>query len=573
MDAIVIEPTGRKSPRAAADGDTAALATPKDAAADLRAIVVASSAGTAFEWYDFFIFGSLASLISKNFFAGVSDSAGFILAMGAFGAGFAFRPLGSLVFGWIGDKLGRKGAFVITVTVMGAATVGIGLLPTYRQVGLWSPSLLILLRIAQGFALGGQYGGAAVYVAEHSPASKRGYYTSWIQISASLGLIGALAVVLLARLATGETAFADWGWRLPFVASSALLLISLYTRSRLSESPAFKAMRAEGSQSKAPLAEAFLNWRRLKVVLIALFGVTIAQGAVWYTTFFYSQFFILKVLKLDDASVNALMIAVAVVSAPLYVMFGALSDRLGRKPVMIAGMMLMAAAYFPGFHLLTRAANPALAAASAKTPVTVVASAADCSVQFDLVGKATFLSSCDIAKSTLAGAGVSYANVAGPAGTFAMVKVGDTTIVSRPAAGLTPVQQKAVKAETAAAIGSALRAAGYPAAADPKQVNWPLLVSVMLVFAVAATALYGPMAAALVELFPTRIRYTAMSFPYNIGVGWIGGFLPAVSFAVVAIDGNMYAGLWYPLGFTALSACVAIVFLKETKGTDLHAEA
>ena len=545
---------------------------PADDARAMRTIVAASCAGTAFEWYDFFIFGSLAALISKNFFSGVPDAAGFILALGAFGAGFAFRPLGSLVFGWVGDKLGRKGAFIVTVALMGAATVGIGLLPTYRQAGLLSPSLLILLRIVQGFALGGQYGGAAVYVAEHAPAKKRGYYTSWIQISASLGLIAALAVVLLVRVATGEAAFAAWGWRLPFLASAGLVLLSLYTRSRLSESPAYKAMQAEGSQSKAPLAEAFLSWKRLKVVLIALFGVTVAQGAVWYTTFFYSQFFIQKVLKLDDASVNLLMIAVSVISAPLYVAFGALSDRIGRKPVMVAGMVLMAAAYFPGFHLLTQAANPALAAAAARTPVTVLADPKDCSSQFDLVGKAVFLSSCDIAKSTLANAGVSYANEAGPSGAPAVIRIGSTAVAARSAQGLPAAEQKAVKAETAKAISVALAQSGYPLSADPKQVRWPLLIGVMLVFAVAATALYGPMAAALVELFPTRIRYTAMSFPYNIGVGWIGGFLPAAAFAIVALNGNMYAGLWYPLGFTVLSACVALLCLRETKGADLHAE-
>jgi MFS family permease len=538
----------------------------------MRAIVAASCAGTAFEWYDFFIFGSLAALISKNFFSGVPESVGFILALGAFGAGFAFRPLGSLVFGWVGDQLGRKGAFIVTVTLMGAATIGIGLLPTYRQAGLLSPFLLIFLRIVQGFALGGQYGGAAVYVAEHSPIAKRGYYTGWIQIAASLGLIGALAVVLLTRVLTGEAAFADWGWRLPFVASAGLLLVSLYMRSRLAESPAYKAMQAEGAHSKAPLAEAFLTWRRLKVVLTALFGVTVAQGAVWYTTFFYSQFFIQKVLKLDDASVNGLMIVVAVVSAPLYVFFGALSDRIGRKPVMVAGMILMAVAYFPGFHLLTQAANPALAAAAARTPVTVSADPRDCSSQFDLVGKAVFLSSCDIAKSTLANAGVSYANEAASAGTPAVVWVGSSIVPTLSAKGLPASQQKVVKVQAATAISAALSKAGYPPSADPKEVNWPLLIGVMLVFAVAATALYGPMAAGLVELFPTRIRYTAMSFPYNIGVGWIGGFLPAAAFAIVAIDGNMYAGLWYPFGFTVLSACVALLCLRETRGSDLHAE-
>ena len=539
---------------------------------DMRLIVAASSAGTAFEWYDFFIFGTSAALISRNFFAGVSDAAGFIFALGAFGAGFAFRPLGSLVFGWLGDRLGRKGAFIITVSLMGAATIGIGLLPTYRQVGILAPTLLILLRIIQGFALGGEYGGAAVYVAEHSPVARRGYYTGWIQISASLGLIGALLVILVTRTLTGEAAFADWGWRIPFLSSAGLLAVSLYMRAKLAESPAFKLMQAEGSHSKAPLTEAFLKWRYLKVVLVVLFGVTVAQGAVWYTVFFYAQFFIEKVVKLSPASVNGLMIAISVISAPLYVLFGWLSDRLGRKPVMLAGMLVAIGFYFPGFHLLTEAANPALAAATRTTPVTVVADPNDCSVQFDPVGKAAFLSSCDIAKSTLAGSGVSYANQSAAPGTLASVRIGAVQVVSRSAVGLPAAQAKAVKDDIDRRLKSALVGAGYPASADPKGVNWPLLFGTMFVFAVAATALYGPMASALVELFPTRIRYTAMSLPYNIGTGWIGGFLPAVAFAVVAIKGDMYFGLWYPLICTVVSALTALMFLPETKGRDLHAE-
>ena len=540
---------------------------------DMRLIVAASSAGTAFEWYDFFIFGALAALISRNFFAGVSDAAGFIFALGAFGAGFAFRPLGSLVFGWLGDRMGRKGAFIITISLMGIATIGIGLLPTYKQVGLVAPALLIGLRIVQGFALGGEYGGAAVYVAEHAPVARRGYYTGWIQISASLGLIGALLVILATRTLTGEAAFADWGWRIPFLSSAGLLAVSLYMRARLAESPAFKKMQAEGSHSKAPLTESFLKRRYLKIVLVVLFGVTVAQGAVWYTVFFYGQFFIEKVVKLSPASVNGLMIAVSVASAPLYVLFGWLSDKVGRKPVMLAGMALAAAFYFPGFDLLTQAANPALAAATKATPVMVIADPADCSVQFDPVGKAAFLSSCDIAKSSLAGAGVSYANQSAAPGAMASVRVGTVQVDSRSAVGLPTGEAKAVKAEVDGRLKAALQQAGYPAAADPKAVNWPLLFGTMMVFAVGATALYGPMASALVELFPTRIRYTAMSLPYNIGTGWIGGFLPAVSFAVVAINGNMYFGLWYPLVWTVISVLTTFFFLPETRGRDLYAEA
>jgi MFS family permease len=545
----------------------------KTESSDMRLIVAASSAGTAFEWYDFFIFGTSAALISRAFFAGVSDAAGFIFALGAFGAGFAFRPLGSLVFGWLGDRMGRKGAFLVTVSLMGAATIGIGLLPIYRQVGVAAPTLLILLRIVQGFALGGEYGGAAVYVAEHSPRERRGYYTGWIQISASLGLIGALLVILATRTLLGEAAFADWGWRIPFLSSAVLLAASLYMRAKLAESPAFKAMQAEGTQSKAPMVESFLRWRYLRIVLVVLFGVTVAQGAVWYTAFFYAQFFIEKVVKLSPASVNTLMIAITVVSAPLYVLFSWMSDKIGRKPVMLFGMILATAFYFPGFHLLTRAANPALAVATRTTPVTVIADPKDCSVQFDPVGKAAFLSSCDIAKSTLANAGVSYENAAAPPGAVATVRIGGVTLASRSAVGLPPGQGKIVKADVEKQLKSALAKAGYPLAADPKGVDWPLLFGVMMVFATAATALYGPMASSLVELFPTRIRYTAMSLPYNIGTGWIGGFLPAVSFAVVAINGNMYFGLWYPLGCTVVSILTTVFFLPETRGKDLYADA
>jgi predicted MFS family arabinose efflux permease len=536
----------------------------------MTTVVAASSAGTAFEWYDFFIFGTLTALISKNFFAGVSETAGFIFALGAFGAGFAFRPLGALVFGWLGDKVGRKGAFIVTVSLMGAATIGIGLLPTYRQIGIAAPAMLIVLRIVQGFALGGEYGGAAVYVAEHSPAGRRGFFTGWIQISASLGLIGALGLILATRKLIGEAAFADWGWRVPFLFSAVLLGVSLWMRAKLNESPAFRQMQAETTGPRAPIAEAFLTWRYLKVVLVALFGIMIAQGAVWYTMFFYSQFFIEKVLKLDPASVNMLMIAVTIVSAPLYVVFSALSDRLGRKPIMLFGMILAIVAVFPGFHLITRAANPALALATERTPVVVIADPADCSAQFDPVGKAAFLSSCDIAKSVLAGGGVSYRNQAAPAGTAAVVRIGGVEIASRSAKGLPNADAKAVKADVGGRLQAALSKAGYPLAADPKAVDWPLLFGVMMVFAVAATALYGPIASASVELFPTRIRYTAMSLPYNIGTGWVGGFLPAVAFAIVAAKGDMYSGLWYPAVITAIAAVVALLFLPETRDRDLY---
>jgi MFS family permease len=539
--------------------------------ASMRTIVAASSAGTAFEWYDFFIFGTLVSLISKHFFAGVNETAAFIFALGAFGAGFMFRPLGALVFGRLGDKMGRKGAFLITITLMGVATIAIGLLPTYAQAGLIAPALLIFLRIVQGFALGGEYGGAAVYVAEHAPGARRGEYTGWIQISASLGLIGALLVILATRRIMGEEAFSDWGWRIPFLLSSALLAISLWMRLRLHESPAFLKIQQEGSHSKAPFTEAFAHWPNLKIVLIALFGIMVAQGVVWYTSFFYGQFFLERILKVDPVTVNYLMIAVTIASAPLYVFFAWLSDKVGRKPVMIGGIVLAAIAFFPAFHQMTRLANPALAEATERTPVVVFADPSECSLQFDPVGRAAFTSSCDVAKSVLANAGISYANQAAPAGSVASVRIGQTVVPSRSGQGLAPAEFKTLRTGVESEMKAALASAGYPLKADPATVNFWGLFAVMMVFVVGACALYGPIAATLVELFPTRIRYTAMSLPYNIGTGWVGGFLPFVAFAIVAASGNMYSGLWYPVGMALFSAVVALIFLPETRGRDLDA--
>jgi MFS family permease len=538
----------------------------------MKMVVAASSAGTAFEWYDFFIFGTLTAAISRAFFSGVNETAGFIFALGAFGAGFAVRPFGALVFGWLGDRIGRKKTFIFTVSIMGLATIGIGLLPTYAQVGVTAPALLIGLRIVQGFALGGEYGGAAIYVAEHAPPAQRGQYTAWIQISASLGLLGALAVILITRKAIGEAAFSAWGWRIPFIASAVLLAVSFWMRAKLGESPAFRRMQAENALSKAPIAETFLRWRYLKIVLIALFSILIAQGAVWYLTFFYAQFFLEKVLKLDSASVNLLMIAVTVVSAPLYLLFGALSDRIGRKPVMLSGMIVAILVIFPCFQTMTRAGAPALAAAALRTPVTVMADPADCSVQFDPVGKAAFLSACDIAKGALANAGVSYANGSVPPGAIATVRIGPARVVSASAKGLPTAQAKAVKAAVEARIKAALAEAGYPKIADPKAVDWRLLFGAMVVLVIAAAAIYGPLGASLVELFPTRIRYTSVSLPYNIGIGWVGGFLSAVAFAMVAVNGNMFFGLWYPVAITILAAVITALFLPETKGRDLRGE-
>ncbi|WP_332765759.1 MFS transporter [Phenylobacterium sp.] len=541
--------------------------------ASLKTVVAASSAGTAFEWYDFFVFGSLTQVISKTFFSGLPEAAGYIAALALFGAGFLFRPLGALVFGRIGDKAGRKGAFLVTVALMGGATFAIGLLPTYAQVGLLAPALLVLMRIVQGFALGGEYGGAAIYVAEHAPPGGRGRATSWVQTSAALGLFGALMVILATRLILGKffgpDAFDAWGWRVPFLFSAGLLAISIWMRLKLSESPAFTKMKAEGTSSKAPFAEAFGQWPNLKIVLLALIAIMSAQGAVWYTAFFYTQTFMERFLKVPPETINLLMLSATAASAIGYVAFGWMSDRFGRKPVMLFGMTLMLVAYFPGFHLLSQTLNPALAEAEVRTPVVVVADPADCSLQFDPVGKAAFVSSCDIAKSSLANAGVSYRTEAGPAGAPAVVRMGEASVPSTSAAGLPADAGKAAKAAVETRIKAALVEAGYPPKADPERMNLWGAFGVLLVFVIAATALYGPIAACLVELFPTRIRYTAMSLPYHIGTGWIGGFVPFTAFAIVAATGNIYSGLWYPFAFTAISVLTCFFLLPETKGRSL----
>ena len=548
--------------------DNAATAEPEKPTS-LRTVVTASAAGTTFEWYDFFVFGSLTGVISKTFFTGLPEAAGIAAALALFGTGFLFRPLGALVFGRIGDRAGRKGAFLATVLLMGGATVAIGLLPSYTQAGWIGPALLILMRIIQGFALGGEYGGAAIYVAEHAPSNARGRATSWIQSSAAFGLFGALVVILITRTAVGNEAFDAWGWRIPFLFSGVLLAISIWMRLKLTESPEFAKLKAAGAESKAPFKEAFGQWPNLKLVLIALVAVMFAQGAVWYTTFFYVQTFMERFLKVSPETINILMLSATAASAVLYVVFGWLSDQIGRKTVMLFGMVLMLVAYFPGFHMLSQTLNPALAEAEASTPVVVIADPADCSLQFDPVGKASFLSSCDIAKSTLANAGVSYRNEAGVAGQAAMVRVGAWTIPSTDARGLSPEVAKAVKTSVETRIKTALAQAGYPAKADPARMNLIGAFGVLLVFVIAATALYGPIAACLVELFPTRVRYTALSLPYHIGTGWVGGFVPFTAFAIVTAVGDLYAGLWYPFAFTAISVVTCFFLLPETKGRPL----
>jgi MFS family permease len=523
-------------------------------------VLAASAAGTIFEWYDFFIFGSLAAIIAKHFFASAGETQGYIFALLTFAAGFAVRPLGAIVFGRFGDRTGRKRTFLLTITIMGVATFAIGLLPDVSQFAL-SAWLLLGLRMLQGFAVGGEYGGAAIYVAEHADPRKRGAATGWIQVAASVGLFLALAVIFATRSWMGEDAFAAWGWRIPFLLSAGLLVISLWIRLRLDESPLFRKMQDEGRGSKAPLSEAFLEWRNLRLVLIALFGLMMGQGVIWYTANFYAQVFLERVVKVEPRMVNLLIMAVLVGSAALHVFFAWLSDRTGRKPVMLFGLALAAVVFVPGFKMLTEAVNPALAQAAARVPVVVVAAPSDCSVQFDPIGKTKFTSSCDIAKGTLAAAGVPYRNQAGDGA--ARIHIGAKEIASKEA--MTPPERKAFDTE----VKATLKQAGYPASADTAKIDVPRAILILLLLMTGAAALYGPQAAALVELFPTRIRYSALSLPYHIGNGWFGGFLPATAFAIVAATGDIYAGLWYPVTLAAIGFVVTLIFLPETRGRDI----
>lgn len=536
----------------------------------LRLVVAASAAGTIFEWYDFFIYGALATIMAKHFFAGLPDAQALIFSLLTFSVGLIVRPVGALVFGKMGDSQGRKGAFLITIIIMGAATVAIGLLPTAAQIGPMAAALLIGCRILQGFALGGEYGGAAIYVSEHAPKGRRGAATALIQASASIGLVGALGVILLTRNIMGEDAFRDWGWRIPFLLSAVLLAISIWIRMQLEESPAFKKLKEEGQTSKRAYAESFLDWKNLKIVLLALFGLMMAQGVAWYTANFYTQIFMERILRIDQKIVNLVMITVVVISAPLYIFFAWISDKIGRRPVMLFGMVLMTLMYFPGFQLITKAANPTLAAASQAVPVTVSADPGDCSFMLDLSGGAhQFASSCDIARSALSDAGVSYELINAPAGAPAKVSVGQTVIESVSAEGKPVAEVRAARTAFAAQLQPALVSAGYPAHAAPEDINFPLLIGVMTIFIIAATALYGPQAAALVELFPTRIRYTAFSLPYNVGTGWFGGLAPVTALAIVTATGNIYAGLWFPVIVTGLAAVIFLFLWPETKDRDI----
>jgi predicted MFS family arabinose efflux permease len=528
-----------------------------------KLVILASSVGTVIEWYDFYLYGSLAAIITAQFFSGVNETTGFIFALMAFAAGFAVRPFGAIFFGRLGDLWGRKNTFLVTMLLMGLSTFVVGLLPSYALIGVAAPIILVLMRLVQGLALGGEYGGAATYVAEHAPPGKRGFYTSFIQITATAGLMLSLLVILGVRSVIGEDAFKDWGWRVPFLVSILLLGVSLWIRLKLSESPAFKRMKAEGKGSTTPLKDSFGKWPNLKLVLLALFGLAAGQAVVWYTGQFYALFFLEKTLKVDPALANVLIAIALALATPFFVFWGWLSDKVGRKPIILIGCLLAALTYFPLFHALTGAANPQLAAATASAPVTVVADPADCAFQFDPVGKTVFDSSCDVAKTYLAKAGVTYETVAAPAGTVAEVRIGDTILPG--------LSDPAGKKDWETRLGDALTAAGYPAKADSALVNKPLVVGILFLLVFYVTMVYGPIAAALVEMFPTKVRYTSMSLPYHIGNGWFGGFLPTTAFAMVAATGNIYYGLWYPIVVALLTVVVGGLLIRDRKDVDIHA--
>ena len=530
-----------------------------------KRVILASSLGTVFEWYDFYLYGLLATIISAQFFSGVNETTGFIFALAAFAAGFAVRPFGALVFGRLGDMVGRKYTFLVTMGLMGFATFTVGVLPNYASIGVAAPIMLVVLRLVQGLALGGEYGGAATYVAEHAPNDKRGLYTSFIQTTATLGLFAALLVVIGTRTMIGEEAFKEWGWRVPFLISAVLLGVSLWIRLQLQESPVFQKMKDEGTNSKAPISEAFGNWKNGRWALIALLGAVAGQAVVWYTGQFYALFFLEKVLMVDGATTNILIAVALAIGTPFFIFFGWLSDKVGRKPIILSGCALAAVTFFPAFHALTEAANPALARAQATAPVSVIVNDADCSVQFDPIGKNKFdAKSCDIAKSFLAKSGVSYTKVEAEAGTIAQITIGAQAFIAPDPAKLAGDDRKAAITAYQDELKAALATAGYPAKADPAAIDTPVVIAILTYLVLLVTMVYGPIAALLVELFPTRIRYTAMSLPYHIGNGWFGGFLPTTAFAMVAATGNIYFGLWYPVAICAATVVIGLLFLPET---------
>jgi len=583
-----------------------ATVAPRPMSAEEKKVIFASSLGTVFEWYDFYLYGSLAAIIAKQFFSGLDEGSAFIFALLAFAAGFIVRPFGALVFGRLGDMIGRKYTFLVTILIMGLSTFIVGILPNYAAIGAAAPVILIALRMLQGLALGGEYGGAATYVAEHAPQGKRGAYTAWIQTTATMGLFLSLMVILGTRTVVGEDAFAEWGWRVPFLVSILLLGVSVYIRLSMNESPAFTKMKAEGKTSKAPLSEAFGEWKNLKIVILALIGLTAGQAVVWYTGQFYALFFLTQALKVDGPTANVMVAISLIIGTPFFIVFGALSDKIGRKPIILAGCFLAAVTYFPVFTALTKAANPDLAAAQAVAKVTVTADPAECSFQFNPTGTKKFTSSCDIAKQKLASASVSYDNVAAPAGAPAVIKVGDTEVLTavtpediatakdgaeKKLAELNaaePQDAKAIAAATARVkalsgektakdavfsgkLSAALKAANYPVKADMAKFDKVTVVIILTYLVLLVTMVYGPIAAMLVEMFPTRIRYSSMSLPYHIGNGWFGGLLPTTAFAIVAQTGNMYNGLWYPIIIAAVTVVIGGLFIADTKDVDIYA--
>jgi MFS family permease len=524
--------------------------------AEERKVIFASSLGTVFEWYDFYIYGTLGVFLAKYFFANVPPNVGFIFALLAFAAGFAVRPFGALIFGRLGDMIGRKYTFLITMTLMGVGTFFIGVLPGYGTWGIAAPIVLILLRLVQGLALGGEYGGAAIYVAEHAPQNKRGYYTSWIQTTATLGLFMALLLILGIRSWQGEETFGDWGWRVPFLLSGILLIVSIWIRLSLNESPVFQKMKDEGRTSKRPLTEAFGTWSNAKIAIFALFGATAGEAVVWYGGQFYALFFLTQTIKVAAVPSQIMIVIALALGTPFFVIFGILSDKIGRKPIILAGFLLAAVTYFPIFKGITHFANPKLETALNSAPVTVIADPAECSFQFKATGTEKFTTSCDVAKSALVTASVNYTNEAAPPGTKAKVKVGDQTLDTS-----SPTFAKDLPA--------AIKAHGYPASADPNDINYVMTTVLLWLLVIYVTLVYAPIAAWLVELFPSRIRYSGMSLPYHIGNGWFGGFLPATVFAIAAATGNIYSGLWYPVGVAIMSLIVGFLFLPETKDVDI----
>jgi MFS family permease len=536
--------------------------------AEEKKVIFASSLGTVFEWYDFYLFGVMAAIIGKQFFAPLDESTRVIFTLLAFAAGFAVRPFGALVFGRLGDLVGRKYTFLVTIVIMGLSTFVVGLTPTYDSIGIWAPIILIALRLLQGLALGGEYGGAATYVAEHAPMGRRGAYTSWIQTTATIGLMLALLVILGTRTFFGEKEFAEFYWRVPYLLSVVLLALTIRIRLQLNESPAFKKMKEEGKTSKAPIAESFGQWGNLKIVILALVGLTAGQAVVWYTGQFYALFFLEKMLRVEPATANIMIAVSLIIGTPFFVLFGTLSDKIGRKPIIMAGCLIAALTYFPIFKALTHYANPALETAQQQSPITVVADPAQCSFQFNPTGTAKFTTSCDVAKSYLAGGGLNYKNVAASGTANAEVRIGDKVIAS--------YDGKAANAKEEAArfkkeMDAAVKAAGYPPKADSAQINYVMVVALLTLMVVYVAMVYGPIAAMLVEMFPTRIRYTSMSLPYHIGNGWFGGFLPATSFAIVAAQGDIYSGLWYPVVIAGITLVIGMLFVKETKHVDIHA--